>query len=171
MAKPVRPAPPAPGAPRAVRGATGGAGQPLPYDVYDSAGNRIGRDIGVFSSYQTVLTDAGAILSYDANPGTAYPVGLLGGPLYFDTAGCAGTPYTNSGAFPAQFAQILQSPPVPGSPIYAGTRGSLRNFTYQSYKDSTGCHGGSGPVTNMQPMKSAGTVPNSPKPLVLKAVG
>ena len=107
-------------------GARGASGAAVKYDVYDSAGRRIGRDAGSFSSYQLVLTDAGALLPYTADLVTNVPIPIGPSTLYFKGSACeastgpAGnrTPYLVMAGTPAQLAAIQESPAVVGSVIY-----------------------------------------------------
>ncbi len=151
-------------------GDTGATGSPTVYDVYDSAGRRIGRDAGLLVSYQLVLNDAGALLAYSFDTATSLPAPLGAGTLFYKQAGCGGQPYLVMG-ITAQ-ATVFQEPtPAVGSTIWIEDQAPPETFTYQSTRTNNTCTNGSGAATSVVPARTAGTVPTVQKPLVLKAVG
>ena len=162
--------------PAGAAGATGSAGEagatgsPTIYDVYDSAGRRIGRDAGILVSYQLVLTDAGALLAYGFDTTTSLPAPLGAGVLFYKQAGCGGQPYLLMG-LSAQAAVFQEPTPVAGSTIWIEDQAPPETFTYQSTRTGNTCTNGSGAATSVVPARTAGTVPTVQKPLVLKAVG
>lgn len=151
-------------------GPTGATGSPTVYDVYDSAGRRIGRDAGVLVSYQLVLNDAGALLAYSFDTSTALPVPLGASTLLYKQAGCGGQAYLFT-AIAAQAAVFQDPTPAVGSTIWIEDQAPPETFTYQSTRTGNTCANGVGPAMNVVPARTAGTVPAVQKPLVLKAVG
>ncbi|HEV7774472.1 MAG TPA: hypothetical protein VGO48_14420 [Conexibacter sp.] len=161
--------------PAGAAGAAGAAGQngargPAgAFNVVDTQNRVIGDFVGWYSpGYPQIYTAAGAILTYDSNVSTNYLYNAGGSTLYYKQAACTGTAYANyNSSYPLQAAIVLESPPGPGSRIYVTLAGTPENFTYQSYRSSSGCTTSSSSTSNQLPVKEAGVVPSVQKPLQL----
>ncbi len=159
-----------PAGPGGANGARGPAGA---FDVVDTQNRVLGQFVGWYSpGYPQIYTAAGAILTYDTNVSTSYLYNAGGSTLYYKQPACAGTAYSNyNSSYPLQAAIVLESPPGPGSRIYVTRAGTPENFTYQSYRSSSGCTTSSSSTSNMLPVKEAGVVPSVQKPLQLVPAG
>ncbi len=163
-------------------GATGAAGGQGPQGARGPAGalnvvDSQGRTLGVYAgsvggAIVDVYTPDGAILIYDPTLTTNFPVVVASTTLFYQQPSCAGTafaPYNPS--YPFQTAIVLDTPPNPGSQIYAEQPGTAQSFTAQSVKSAGGCTNSSGGVTQMFPVKTAGVVPAVQKPLSFVPAG
>lgn len=155
-----------------AKGATGPAGDTGRIVVQDALGRPIGVFAGFFNNYTTVLTPAGALLTYDSTTPDGNPLPFITGPLYYKAAGCAGQAYASyPPSYPVNTAIILASPPVAGSPIYKMTPATTKNFTSVSRRTAAGCAPAATSVSNALPADAAGVVPTVQKPTVLIPTG
>lgn len=152
-------------------GPIGDRGPSTVYDIYDRAGHRLGRDVGLFVSFQAFLTDGGAILAYSSMIADPNAISLANGPLYYKVAGCAGQPYLMSAGLPVDLGQTLESPATPGSQVWVAVAAPFESFTAASSRTSGGCTNGSTGLTGALPARQAGTIPTVQKPLLYKAAG
>lgn len=150
------------------QGDTGAPGRAGGLDVYDALGRRAGTFGGLLGTLVIVTNDQGASFLYDPSPTGSYPLPVQPAALYFKGGGCDGQAYMTAGAYPTNFAVLLQSPPGAGDTAYVGAPGAVEVFTAQSSLTSSGCTDSSSGVTNMLPANPAGEAPAIKKPLELR---
>jgi hypothetical protein len=157
--------------PQGVRGLTGTRGPAGAFNVTDNTGARLGLYAGMLAgSYIGVRLDSGAILAYDNNPPTTFPIPLGGSVVYFAATGCTGQAYVLiNPSVPAQVGTMTDSPPSAGSDVWMATQGStpLGSVAYQSVRSSGGCSNSSSTASNVIAATKAGKVPAITKPLFL----
>jgi hypothetical protein len=158
-----------PAGPAGTAGQNGARGPAGAFNVVDTQNRVLGQFVSWYSpGYPQIYTAAGAILTYDSNVSTNYLYNAGGSTLYYKQPACAGTAYSAyNSSYPLQAAIVLESPPGPGSRIYVTLAGTPENFTYQSYRNSSGCTTSSSSTSNQLPVKEAGVVPSVQKPLQL----
>jgi hypothetical protein len=152
-------------------GATGARGPAGAFDVVDAAGRNLGQFGGTFTGFTTVITSAGAMLTYDPVRANASPIFFSGNAIYFREGSCRGAPYGvfNEG-ITIQAPYYAESIAVPGIRIWIGVAALPEESTFQSALSAGTCVNGAARITAI-PLRDAGTLPAVTKPLVVVPTG